>query len=443
MRAPAVSRRVLASTLLLSGLISCHRNPETAQAGEPAPVMPIPPPLAPTENLCEGLVADLNPHPLTALSKPRPGQTVVDPQFRTKIHRISAAAPSEGANAVIKPMYGTIQAWNADESRLLLWHRERGHELYDGRSYEFLRSLRLVSPTDIEHLLWDPVDPDVFYYPSNYNATPNLMRYRVSTDKSDVLRRFEGCPVGDWGRLLSLGTDPMYLSWGAIERVIGLSCGESKFLYDVVTDNVLGQGNAPGRVAPQPGPSGRLAYYDGRVYDALFRPLRTLRLANPYEHASLGRSAKTGHDHYNAVIFDPPSGGSSAAEVGTLVTFDMETGERRVIVGPSTGFPYPPAGTHISAIAHKRPGWVAVSVVGAPRGQTLLDGELLLANIDTGAVCRVAHHRSYAGEGRWGYFGEPHVVVSPSATRLLFGSDWGNGDTVDTYVVELPSYEAR
>jgi hypothetical protein len=55
----------------------------------------------------------------------------------------------------------------------------------------------------------------------------------------------------------------------------------------------------------------------------------------------------------------------------------------------------------------------------------------------------VAHHRSYAGEGRWGYFGEPHVVVSPSATRLLFGSDWGNGDTVDTYVVELPSYGAR
>jgi hypothetical protein len=97
----------------------------------------------------------------------------------------------------------------------------------------------------------------------------------------------------------------------------------------------------------------------------------------------------------------------------------------------------------VSAIAHKRPGWVAVSVVGAPAGQKLLDGELLLANIDTGAVCRVAHHRSYAGEGRWGYFGEPHVVVSPTATRLLFGSDWGNGDTVDTYVVELPSYGAR
>jgi hypothetical protein len=223
--------------------------------------------------------------------------------------------------------------------------------------------------------------------------------------------------------------------------VVGLSCGETKFLYDIGTGRVLGQGNAPGRVSPQPGPSGRLAYFEGRVYDAFFRPQRTLNLANPFEHASLGRSARTGHDHYNAVVFDPPPGGTTAADAGTLVTFDMETGERKVIVGPATGFSYPPSGTHVSAIAHKRPGWVAVSVVGDPRGQKTLDGELLLANVDTGAFCRVAHHRSHAGEGRFGYFGEPHVVLSPRGTRLLFGSDWGNGDTVDTYVVELPSYE--
>ncbi len=39
------------------------------------------------------------------------------------------------------------------------------------------------------------------------------------------------------------------------------------------------------------------------------------------------------------------------------------------------------------------------------------------------------------------YWAEPHTVPSPSGTRAVFGSDWGNGDTVDTYVVELPSYE--
>ena len=101
---------------------------------------------------------------------------------------------------------------------------------------------------------------------------------------------------------------------------------------------------------------------------------------------------------------------------------------------PSTSactVPYPPSTTHLSAVAHRNPGWVAVSVVGEPAGAGVLDGELLLANVDTGDVCRVGHHRSFGGEGRWGYWAEPHVVVSPTATRLLFGSDWGNGRTVE------------
>jgi hypothetical protein len=73
--------------------------------------------------------------------------------------------------------------------------------------------------------------------------------------------------------------------------------------------------------------------------------------------------------------------------------------------------------------------------VGNPAGAGLLDQELVVTNLTTGAFCRVAHHRSWAGEGQWGNWAEPHVVISPG-TRLLFGSDWGNGDRVDAYVVE-------
>jgi hypothetical protein len=42
-----------------------------------------------------------------------------------------------------------------------------------------------------------------------------------------------------------------------------------------------------------------------------------------------------------------------------------------------------------------------------------------------------------AGEGPWGYWAETHCCISPSGTRILFGSDWGGSDTVDTYVVDL------
>jgi hypothetical protein len=430
----------------LVGVVSCGHEPAPSPSPPastpPATTLPPPPTTLPPPSgdagLCEGFVRDLAPHPLRPLDAPPAGRSITDPEFGTLIRRITGVSPSEGENAVIKPMYSTIQAWNADESKLLLWHRGQGHELYDGRTYAFLRRPRLVSPTDIEQLLWDPTDPDVLYYPSNYNAIPNLMRYRVSTDASDVVRRFEFCPTGDWGRLLSLGRDPMYLSWGPASKVIGLVCGETKFLYDVGRNAVVAQGrNTESPNAPQPGPSGSVAFFDGWVLDATLHPQRPLPLASASEHASIGRSAATGHDLYNAVVFDPPPGGTEAADVGTLVSFDMQTATRKVVVGIATGYPYPPSSTHVSAVAHRRPGWVAVSVVGDPRGQGVLDGELLLANADTGTVCRVAHHRSWAGEGRWGYWAEPHVVISPTGTRLLFGSDWGNGSTVDTYVVEL------
>ena len=417
--------------------------PTSAPIGLPS-ALPSPDPFpsgpAGAANLCEGLVQDLAPHPMSSLAPPAVGRTTVDPEFGTRIRRITGAPSAEGASAVVKPMYSTMPAWNADESRLILWHREKGHELYDGRTYQFIRSLKLVSPSDIEDILWDPVDPDVLYYPSNYNAVPNLMRYRVSTDTSEVLKHFDICPTGDWGKLLSLGSDPMYLSWGPA-KVIGLGCGATKFLYDISTGQVLGRATVSASIAPQPGATAQVAwFFDGSVYDAALRPLRKLALKNASEHSSLGRSGRTGHDLFNTVVFDAPAGGSEASDVGSLVSFDLQTAQRRVVVGIATGYPYPPSTTHVSSVAQKRPGWVAVSIVGDPRGRGLLDNELLLANVDTGTVCRVGHHRSWAGEGKWGYWAEPHAVISPTGTRILFGSDWGNGPSVDSYVVELPSY---
>ena len=80
-------------------------------------------------------------------------------------------------------------------------------------------------------------------------------------------------------------------------------------------------------------------------------------------------------------------------------------------------------------------------MVGNTDGRTVLNQELVLANTNPGGqVCRVAHHRSWGKEGPRGYWAEPHVVISPSGTRLLYGSDWGGGTAVDAYVVELPSY---
>lgn len=397
--------------------------------------IPLAPTPTPTPSVCvprvvNGLVADQCPRPMTMLAKPGYLETVTDPEFGTRITRISAETAADGENAVVKPAYSTQQSWNADESLLLLWRRGgngRRYQLLDGRTYQWKREV-LLATTDIEAALWDPVNPDALYYPTNTRTPPALMKYTPSTGAVTVQRSFSDCP----GSELSLGSDPGSTSWGAAV-VVALMCGERKFLYSIGLDMVLGSTSASGRLAPMASASGTMALWWGTVYDHMLRPQRALDLRSPAEHASLGFS--NGHDVYNTVAFDP---GSSGTGIGTLVSYDLTTGTGKVIIGPSTGWPYPPSGTHISSAAWKAPGKVAVSVVGNPSGQRVLDQELLLADVGSGEVFRLAHHRSHAGEGPWGYWGEPHAVISPSGKRVLFASDWGGGPTVDTYVVELP-----
>jgi len=363
---------------------------------------------------------------MTALGKPALGQAAREPQFGTLLRRVTAV-PASGENPVIKPAYSTVSAWNADESRMVLYQVGSGHKLYDGRDYSFIRALDLDT-NEIEGVFWHPSDPDILFYASGNR----LIRYHVSTGVRDVVHTFASCSG-------STSFDPHgFMSWDANTFALRCSSNGQSFFYRLATDTVSGL-TSSGSTAPLVAPSGTLGYRDGSVFDANMVLQRTLDLGSPWEHASLGRAA-SGHDAYNSVQFDPGPRGSG---VGTLVTHDMATGAARVIVGPATGFPYPPSTTHLSSLAYKQPGWVFVSIVGDPAGQRLLDNELLLADTNSGKVCRVGRHRSFGDNNTTlgnPYWAEPHVVASPSGTRALFASDWGNGATVDTYALELPGY---
>ncbi|HXB57693.1 MAG TPA: hypothetical protein VN461_23230 [Vicinamibacteria bacterium] len=382
------------------------------------------PPAAPSD-LCQGLVLDKLPHPLSSLTQPAVGQTVVDPEFGGTVRRITAAGSVPGSDAAIVPIYSTISAWNADESRLLLYHVGRGHELYDGRSYRFLRSLD-IAPNDIEQVYWHTTDPDVLFYLSG----KSLLRYHVSSDTRETVHSFNFCSGP-----ISGGSDPMFTSWDS--NTIGLKCDSTVFVYQIGSDAVTGMGTTT-LDAPQASASGARVVMDGWVLDPGLNVQRKLDLASPYEHASQGQMTN-GHDTYETVAFDPGPAGSG---LGSLVSFDLTDGSSRVVVGPSTGYPYPPSGTHVSALDYRNPGWVFLSIVGNPSGAGVLDNEIVIADTNTGRVCRAAHHRSFGNNNTHlsnNYWAEPHVVASPSGTRAIFGSDWGNGFSVDTYVLELPS----
>lgn len=392
------------------------------------------------EDLCAGLVQDKLAHPKPAsLSKPAPRQSYVDPTFGTTVRRISDAA-ARGAT-VVKPVYSTIQAFNADESYLLLYHTGgtgTGHHLYDGRTYAYLKKLS-ISPPDLEQVYWSTTDPKILHYVSS--STRRLIAYDVDTGVATTVHDFTTAPTS-CGASLSGGGDPMWTSW--TPQVFGLNCGGSKlFNFDKDTGAVGAVLSASSGLAPQPGPSGNLFFLSAsgkaQVYDFDMNLLRTIPNISSSEHGVLGSA--DGADHFFSVQF-----GSNGSPPGNLIASNLETGATRVIVGQATGYPYPGTGTHISGAAYRKPGWVSVTVTGNPAGQTVLHQEVLLANTNSGGtVCRVAHHRSCGTRteicGTKGYWAEPHGSISPSGTRILFASDWGGESVVETYVVELPGYD--
>jgi hypothetical protein len=407
----------------------------SAGTGVVPPPATTPPPSG--VNLCAGLITDKLPHPMTPVARPAVGQTVTDPQFGTTIRRITEVPATNGANPAIRPLYSTVSGWNADETMLILYAPGHGHQLYDGKTYQFIRNLTDIHPADLEQVYWSTQDPDIFFY-VDHNQ---FVKYHVREAKPEIMTTFNFCgDVTKSDTRASGGSDPMFTSFDS--KRIGLGCSGQSFMYDISTNSVISGPKQFNELPAQASPSGKLGWLDesGRVVDEHLNVLRKLDMKNPANHSTMGLSP-SGVDTWYGVVFDPGPAGNT--DIGSLVTFDMTTGQSKVVIGPKTGYPYPPT-THISAMAYKDPGYIVVSTLGDLTGKGLLDSEITVANTADGTVCRVGRHRSWGKKNthlQQPYWAESHAVPSPSGTRILFASDWGDNPTVDTYVVELPSYK--
>lgn len=443
-----------------------------------------------TTDLCATRVTDHDPRVVENIAKPNHLETYQDPAFGTSVTRISDAK----SGGVIKTMYNTIQAWNADESKLILYHTGTeggGHHLYDGQTYEHIRKLDTVPP-DIEEIFWDPKSADHFFYIQKYPVTDEfydtLVRYNVNTEeKQKIADMGETCghPPASGGSATS-GSDVQAMYGDHI----GVRCNNNAFNGDTtdqtfyvnvrtgaisnqvvidpaqpVAGNSFGYAN---NISASPTPSNQRILLQGSVFDTGMNLVRNLdisysdfrdadgnlRKVPKPEHKTVGR-LPNGHDAMFSVIYNPSEmgcHGDAESGVGSLVSFDLETGACRVIVGKSNGWGYPQSGTHVSAISEANPGWVAMSTIGYGNFDYFHNGQhapLLFSEISltfTGeepTTCRLAHTRTHAKDARnisgytAGYFGEPHPVISPSGSRVIFSSDWYDSGSVDTYVINL------
>lgn len=387
----------------------------TPPASSPPPSSPPPGTTYGTTSLCEDMITDKLAHPMTNVGKPALLGSYVDPNFGTTVRRITDVVAQFGATYA-KPVYSTMPGWNADESYLLLYVVGAGHVLLHGKTYAFIRNVN-ISPADIEHAYWSSTDPDALYYPTG----TTLKVYHPSTNSSSTVYTF--------AQSISFGSDPIYGDWASNLFGFDVSSGNS-ILYDRGTNTPR---SAATTATPIISSSGTYYVQGQNVYTSANNALVRAMTVNGTEHGATGRLAN-GQDFWASVQFD------LAGRNGNLIVENLNTGAVTSIIGEANGWEYPRVGTHISAHAFRNPGWVAVSMTGTTAGTRFLDREVALANINDGTVCRIGHHRSTGQEGT-GYWAEPHANISPSGTRVIFGSDWNtNGGTVDTYVIELPSY---
>ena len=458
----------------------------------PAPTTPVSTTCAPTTvNIASGLIDyGKTLRPFSPLAKPAKLQRVDDPDFPgTKIVRITDTLADFNANVTI-PAYPTTQAWNCDESRFVLYVTgaktggKQGWAMFDGKTYAFIKFLP-INPPDIEQFYWSHSDPTKLVYIDNRESggtiIMKMMEINVETGVQTQVFDFAplikaqgwpttgpvraGYPFYSGGDLELWG-----LGAGGIPNVSG-QLGLNAFGFNAKTGKMTRYNGIPLAQArgttPFPLKSGKgwawpdWANHTTVVFDLNGNIVRTVQF-DAIEHLDSSINAK-GEDLLVGTQYDGPSGS------GNLMVANLSTGAVSTVIGVSKGDGYPRTSTLISSGAWKQPGWVTMGVTGSPYGstadngsnnapvanpQTYIDQEVSVANVDTGAVFRVAHHRStghYSNAPVNNYWAQTNVTPSPSGTRILVQSDWGNANpkapvinpnaSVDTYVIELPSYK--
>lgn len=431
------------------------RTPPPTPAGAPPRVRrwlerggaPLPGPLCPPPH--PPLVTDVAVRQAPVLPEPSPRVPFRDPAFGSCLVRVTDRVGDrtpDDRQGGLKNEYSRVQAFNADQSRLLVRSTVATWYLYDAAT---LRPLRRVEFAGDEPR-WHPTDPKVFFFFQEAQLRAFDLAHGEDTMVHDfaadfpgqtltfVWTRYEGSPSRD-GRWFGLmAQDETY------EAVALL-------VYDRLADRVTAVRDLRGVPNPTPdsatiSPSGtylvaQFEYCEHGTTGTLARPCGLMVYDRSLASAR-GLARIIGHGDF---AFD-----AQGREV--LVYQDVETDEVAVLdlaSGARTAlfpidFSRAAHGFHFSGRAFDRPGWAVVSTYsgGHPLSVTWLDDQVLLVELRAGGrVVRLAHTRSRVDEAQQhDYWAEPQATANRDLTRILFTSNWGRSGTeeVEMMMIELP-----
>lgn len=343
----------------------------------------------------------------------------------------------------LKNEYARIQAFNSDQTMIMVRSLDAYYYAYDANTLEVLHQLPSMNDPR-----WSNLNPHLIYYIGDLT----LMSYDLESDQHRLVHDFsEDFPGKDitavWTRWEgSQSLDDRYWAlmaedqdWMTIAFII----------YDLELDQIISQ-----REIDPP----------GDVDSVTISPLGNYFLAqfDYCEHGSMGSGDQPcGLMVYNRELQDPRGllrivGHSDLAldANGNEIFFyqDIDT-DHVAILDLASGMIsnlYPidftycdGCGMHFSGLGYQLPGWGLISYSdGDPITRMWMDDHIFAVELTHGGgVVRFAQHHSLVDPNQeHDYWAEPHASVNRDFSRIVFTSNWGRSGTgeVDMYMIILP-----
>lgn len=348
------------------------------------------------------------------------------------------------------PDYSKRQAWNANETKLMLRSGNGAVNIFDAQTHQFL--LAFPDIEGVEDIFWHPTDPQTLYY----FLGNELFSKNVQTSQSTSLHTFSSYAAVYCHGEGNLSNDGHYVALCAHD---GNDNPVDFLVYDLSSQAVVSTLPLNGNVSwidwISISPLGNYvivdyatdvnAPYNGvEVYDRNFNFLWRKPLGAG--HSDYGLDAN-GAEVLIMDVYDPDS------NVTYINKYVLSTGNSTRLLGISPEFDL-----HESCRATDRPGWVYVSTfdyVGRLTDDSLswmpFEDEVFALKMDgSGDVERYAHHRSRRfspttpDSDHSFYFAEPHATPNRSGAKVLFGSNWrinlAQDTSVNAYVIDLSNF---
>ena len=364
-------------------------------------------------------------------------QPAVDPVFWTTFKKVTNPGKTAIGMVPCDPdycthRYSSAQAWNADQSLLLIANGCSGWCFLDGQTYQPLFQRRI--PTACE---WHPTDPQqmICVHGNRVLTWAPRENHIIPVWQSENYAAFEfgpgnGNPSHDGTRIAlkarTRAGDKVAFAYDLSAR--------RKF-PDIALDQLSGENN---HVIISP--SGRYIFLfqepvDG-VEQAYVFTAEGEQLQHWTEHHRPGHGDMTidadGNDVYVGVSKADP-------DRYHIIKRRLKDGEVTVLA--PRGY-----GSHVSARNINLPGWVFVSYSGQygdlqtetsvqPSGKAPFYQEVVALRIDgSGEIRRIAQTRNTDHD----YWSETHASPSPDGSQIIWSSNWGRaGGAVADYVSRM------